>query len=173
MLRLYILRHAKSAWATPGQKDFDRPLNDQGSADLPLIAAAMLEKSYLAGHIYCSPALRTRLTLHGIMAAYKEHPPAVDYRDDLYSGDLSSYVEAARQHPGTDALMLIGHNPMCEATASTLVESGEVAALGELRRKFPTGALAVFDFDIASWDQLKPQSGYLTDFVTPRSLRSD
>ena len=172
MLRLYILRHAKSSWATPGQKDFDRPLNEQGAADLPMIAAAMQEKSYLAGHIYCSPALRTRITLHGVMAAYKD-PPAIDYRDDLYSGDLSSYVEAVRQHPAGDSVMLIGHNPMCEVTASTLVGNGDAHAMAQLRRKYPTGALAVIDFDITSWDQLKPGSGYLTDFIAPRALRTD
>jgi phosphohistidine phosphatase len=173
MLRLYILRHAKSSWATPGQKDFDRPLNDQGAADLPLMAAALQQKGYLARHIYCSPALRTRVTLHGVMAAYKEQPPAIDYRDDLYSGDLSSYVEAVRQHSPGDAVMLIGHNPMCEATASTLAGNGDAQAMADLRRKYPTGALAVIDFDIASWTQMKPGNGYLSDFVTPRALRAD
>lgn len=172
MLRLYILRHAKSAWATPGQTDFDRPLNDQGAEDVPLMAAAMQEKDYLAGQIYCSPALRTRLTLHGVMGAYKDHPPAVDYLDELYSGDMSNYLETIEMHPDSKAIMLIGHNPMCEATASTLAGSGDSAPMAALRQKFPTGSMAVIDFDLASWDQVKPKAGYLTDFLMPRDLRA-
>ena len=28
--RLYLVRHAHAAWATPGVSDFDRPLDDTG-----------------------------------------------------------------------------------------------------------------------------------------------
>ena len=32
-MNLWIIRHAKSSWADPGQADFDRPLNARGMKD--------------------------------------------------------------------------------------------------------------------------------------------
>ena len=31
--RIYLLRHAKSGWAEPGARDFDRSLSDAGFAE--------------------------------------------------------------------------------------------------------------------------------------------
>ncbi len=39
-----------------------------------------------------------------------------------------------------------------------------------LRRKFPTAALAVIDFDGESWAELEPDAGRLERFVTPAEL---
>ena len=40
MLRLFLLRHAKSSWSDPSLHDFDRPLNKRGLSDAPKIATA-------------------------------------------------------------------------------------------------------------------------------------
>lgn len=170
MLRLFILRHAKSSWANPGEKDFDRALNERGAQDLPAIATAMRERGHLPVHVYCSPSMRTRLTLHGIMAAYGDAPPKVDYEDGLYYGDLDAYLGTIRNHENGDTVMVIGHNPMCEALAARLVGSGDQKTLATLRQKYPTGALAVIEFDGPAWRDIEPGAGRLVDFMTPRQL---
>ncbi len=38
MKQLIIVRHAKSSWADPGQRDFDRPLNGRGERNAPEMA---------------------------------------------------------------------------------------------------------------------------------------
>ncbi len=43
MSRLFLLRHAKAAWAKPGMKDFDRPLDEEGIASLMRLARSMKE----------------------------------------------------------------------------------------------------------------------------------
>ena len=40
MLRLYVLRHAKTSWALPGQTDFQRQLNERGIEDAVLTQRA-------------------------------------------------------------------------------------------------------------------------------------
>ena len=169
MLRFYLLRHAKSSWAEPGQPDFDRGLNQRGNDDLPRIAAAMREKGYLPDHVYCSPTLRTRLTLHGIMSAF-ETPPNVDYVDTLYSGGVTAYLDCLRHHGQHNAVMIIGHNPMCEGLSTALAGSGEAEPLAQMSVKFPTGALAVFDLDAPDWSKVDNGCGHLADFVIPREL---
>ena len=39
-----------------------------------------------------------------------------------------------------------------------------------LEEKFPTAALAVLDFDIAKWRDIRPGEGALVDFVRPKDL---
>ena len=168
-MRLYILRHAKSSWAETGSKDFDRGLNERGSTDLQKISSEMRHRGYLAPHVYCSPALRTRLTMHGAILAY-ETPPKIDYIDKLYSGDTLSYIDCIRRHPGTDELMIVGHNPMCAELALQLVNDGEPKALATISQKFPAGALAVIDFDIEGWDAIATKSGFIADFMLPKEI---
>ena len=169
MLRFYLLRHAKSSWAEPGQRDFDRGLNQRGNDDLPRIAAAMREKGYLPDHVYCSPTLRTRLTLHGIMSAFAT-PPNVDYVDNLYSGGVAAYLDCLRHHAQDNAVMIIGHNPMCEGLSMALAGTGEKEPLAMMSVKFPTGALAVFDLDVPDWSKVDNGSGHLVDFLVPKEL---
>lgn len=169
MLRLYVLRHAKSSWTEPGKSDFERGLNDRGLTDLPKIAAMMRRKHYLPDRVICSPSLRTRLTLHGIMDAFAT-PPAVDYVDDLYSGGVDAYFDCLRAGGPGELIMIIGHNPMCEAFSSALAGSGDAAPLAAMASKFPTGAMAIFDIDATAWSEVGPKSGAVIDFVMPRDL---
>jgi phosphohistidine phosphatase len=169
MLRLYILRHAKSSWAEAGAKDFDRGLSERGTADLPKIAAMMRQRGYLPPRILCSPALRTRLTVHGIVNAYQT-PPVIDYVDRLYTGGAEAYINSLIRMETADPVMVVGHNPSVGELADNLVAHGDPEVLARLEEKFPTGALAVIDFDIASWQELAPNGGRLVEFVVPREL---
>ena len=171
MLRLYILRHAKSSWALPGRSDFDRGLNDRGTRDLPKIARALDQHGYHPDHIYCSSAQRTRLTADGIVAAAKNLSPSIDYLDNLYSGSLDNYLNALRDHPNhQQSLMIVGHNPTCDALADFLIKDGNAKAIKTIAYKFPTGALAVFDMPAEKWGELLGDTGYLVDFLLPRDL---
>ena len=44
MKSLLIIRHAKSDWGSPYEKDFDRKLNDRGKRDAPEMAKRLLKK---------------------------------------------------------------------------------------------------------------------------------
>jgi phosphohistidine phosphatase len=172
MLRLYILRHAKAVIATPGMKDFERPLAVRGETDCLHLAKAMADKDYLPEMILCSPARRTTMTLEGVMPAWRKLPkPRVAYDEALYSGDHRHYLSAVRSLPaGTKAAMIVGHNPNCEMVSSQLCGGGLPEAVRMLRQKFPTAALAVFDLDIAGWNEADTANGSLVDFLVPKEL---
>ena len=44
MKTLLLVRHAKSDWGTPSLGDIDRPLNDRGKRDAPVMAQRLLDK---------------------------------------------------------------------------------------------------------------------------------
>ncbi len=71
-------------------------------------------------------------------------------------------------------VLIIGHNPGIEQLAAALAARPKTAAARALAnvmaQKFPTAALAVFDFRGESWSAVKPGAGRLTDFVRPKEL---
>lgn len=185
LLRLYILRHAKSSWSLPGMPDFDRGLNSRGTSDIINIARCMYEREYLPDQIYASPSNRTRTTIEEIKRnirrfelsnGHRSGPNTelpIEYVEGLYSGSLGSYLNVLKSHENNNSsLMLVGHNPTCHALADSLIFDGAAETLALIAYKYPTGALAVIDVDAGKWADIRDNSGYLRDFVLPRELQA-
>lgn len=170
MLRLLLLRHAKSQWEQPGLADIDRPLNGRGRKAADLMGRFMAREGLLAPRVLCSAAQRTRET----MAALLPHLPGdadICVSRRLYEADGARYLEAIREFGATaPSVMLIGHNPAIEDVAHLLAPIGDAVALAEMQVKYPTCGLAVIDFDAPRWSETGPGGGVLAAFHTPRSV---
>ena len=70
MKQLLIIRHAKSSWALVGQDDFDRPLNERGMNDAPMMAQRLLDKQIVIDAFISSPAKRALTTANFFADAY-------------------------------------------------------------------------------------------------------
>ena len=117
--------------------------------------------------VLCSPARRARETAERIVPALVDDPP-VEFDDELYDTSAQCLLERLRAiDDAAPSVMLIGHNPSLEALAVDL--AGRGAKLDELRRKYPTAALATLEF-AGSWRDLGPAKAELTDFVTPKTV---
>ena len=169
MLRLYVMRHAKSSWAVPGARDFDRELNDRGRTDLVKISAALKAENYFPEQILCSSAERTRQTLDGIIDAIPSSPE-ITYTEKLYSSGLEDYISLIHSVSSPSSLMVIGHNPMCGTLASSLSGSGDPAKLEKIAYKYPTSTVSVIDFDTERWDQIDRGKGELVACLIPSEL---
>jgi phosphohistidine phosphatase len=172
MKRLYLLRHAKAVPADGGTEDFDRTLMLSGMQDGGAMARYIRKRDYAIGLILCSSSARTTQTAELVL---QENPAAAEYRDNLYLAETPRLVAAVRGAPaGVDRLMLVGHNPGMEQCAALLarepVRRKERARHEALEEKFPTCALAVLDFDVGRWRDVRENSGKLADFVRPRDL---
>lgn len=169
MLRLYVMRHAKSSWAVPGARDFDRELNERGNKDLIKISSVIAQRQYYPAHILCSPAERTRQTLGGIVNAIKPEA-TVEYPERLYSGGLQDYFDLVRSVDKPVSVMTIGHNPMSGSFANALVGDGDPDMISEISYRYPTATITVFDVPIDQWSQLQPNSATLVDCIIPSTL---
>lgn len=169
MLRLYIMRHAKSSWAIPGARDFDRELNDRGYADLKKISSIIENEAYLPEKIICSSATRTRQTLDAIQHSFKDQPEIV-YTERLYSSGLDEYVEIVNSNENIQSLMIIGHNPMCGSLATSLPGSGEQNELEKIAYKYPTSAFSIIDFEVDRWSEISKGSGILQKSIFPSQI---
>lgn len=167
--RLILLRHAKSAWPE-GVADRERPLADRGRKAAPVIGAYMAREKLIPDLALVSPARRARETWKLVRGALAKK---VTEREapEIYEVSAERILDVIRTvEPSIRTLLLVGHNPGMENAASLVVANGDADAVGRMREKFPTAALAVIDLDLDGWDEIAAGTGCLKRFVTPRSL---
>ena len=170
MMRLLLLRHAKSSWDVPGQADFDRTLATRGRRAATMIGEHLSTHRLIPDRILCSSARRTRETLIGILPMIASD---VDIRitRDLYEVGTDAYIDTITAlGGGARTLLLIGHNPTVQETALELIGSGNPALGEEIGEKYPTAGLAVIDFEIHKWSEMRPRTGRVVAFFRPREL---
>ncbi|MTI19255.1 histidine phosphatase family protein [Rhodobacteraceae bacterium RKSG542] len=171
MLRLLLLRHAKSDWSEPGLHDHDRPLNARGWKAADLAGQHIQQYQMVPATILCSTALRTRQTLMQLLPHLRADMKIQIMRDLYMQGDLQ-YIDTIRALGGPSSkLMLIGHNPAIQDTALELAGKGNPELFDQMEEKFPTAAMAVIDFEAHRWSEVTPKQGRLVSFFQPRSLQ--
>lgn len=171
MLRLLLLRHAKSSWDAPALHDRDRPLTVRGRRAARSMGEFMHKSGYRPHHVMCSPAARARATCTLVLQAMNRKVRCT-IEEDIYDfGDGSVILRLIRaKGGGVSPLLLVGHNPSMEELAAALVGDGPPAAIKAMARKFPTAALAVIDFDAATWADIAEGAGRLVSFTRPKTL---
>lgn len=160
MNTLHLMRHAKSDWDGPWESDHDRPLSPRGLRAAPLIGRYMLEHGIDPALVLCSSARRTVETLESLGEAIPKSAE-VQILDELYGASSSEMLDLAHSR-SEDAVsvMVIAHNPSTQHLAAEL--AGDDAAPSGIATKFPTAALASFEFADGGTRLLR--------FVRPRDL---
>ncbi|HEY9058592.1 MAG TPA: histidine phosphatase family protein [Aurantimonas sp.] len=166
--RLYILRHAHSSWALPGQRDHHRPLDARGRRQADRLARFIAGKGYRLDVVVCSTAKRASETYDrirpGLDPGHRE-----ESSDALYALGVEAYYDAVRRQGDTEAVLLVGHNPMIEAFTLSLIAHGDPAAIDVIRMGFPTCGLAVVEFS-GPLSAIAAGTGRLCEFVDPDDL---
>ena len=146
MKTLFLVRHAKSSRDDPSLPDRDRPLDDRGKQDAPMMGKRLVKRDVKPDLLISSPALRALTTAQLIAeeVGYKRKDIVVDNR--LYArspDDLLAVIRALDKK--LDRVMLVGHNPEFTDLAHRL--SSEIIDM-------PTSAVAEFNFDTKAWSDV-------------------
>lgn len=163
---LYLLRHAHSSWALPGQRDHQRPLDARGREDALALEPRMLDAGCAIDTVVCSTATRAAQTFAALRPRLSRDV-AVATSDDIYALGTDAYLAAARGQEGARGLLIVGHNPMIEEFTLSLAGSGETDALAALAEGFPTAGLAIVEFT-TGLDAISAGSGHLRRLLRPR-----
>lgn len=140
MIRLILVRHAKSDWGDPNLADHDRPLNDRGLRDAPRMARELAVSGIRPDVIRSSTALRARTTAEAFAAQFGL---GVDLVPELYGAPAATLLAAAAA-TRAERVLLVAHDPGMTALAEEL-SGGGIAHM-------PTCAVATFTWTEDDWD---------------------
>ena len=119
--RLIVMRHAKSSWKDPNLDDHERPLNNRGRRDAPMVADAIFERGWIPELILVSSSKRTLQTLEGMSHRMGKTP--FEVRSGIYHATVIDLMEELEDMLDNGTTMIIGHNPGSEILVNHL--SGE------------------------------------------------
>jgi phosphohistidine phosphatase len=163
MLTLLILRHAKSSWDDRALDDHDRPLNERGQRDAPLMGRFVRDQRLRPDLILSSDAVRARLTAE-MVARAAGYTGRIRLEPRLYLASAADIIDVLRTsiERGVTTVMTVGHNPGLEEL---------VARLTGTREDLPTAALVQIVLPIEQWSDLDDtMRGTLVSVWRPRDV---
>lgn len=121
MKQLILVRHAKSSWAEPGMADIERPLNDRGRRDAPVMARRLLHRVPVVDLLISSTATRARQTAAFFATELQLTPKNCKENSLLYMADIPTFSKLVSQLPDeADTIALFSHNNGITAYVNTL-----------------------------------------------------
>ncbi|MFY9211741.1 MAG: histidine phosphatase family protein [Aestuariivita sp.] len=160
-LTLILMRHAKSSWDDPLVPDHDRVLNARGQRSARALGDWLRANELVPDEVISSSSIRTRQTFEGLALDLRPR-----FTSALYHAGPAQMWTVLSEASGQRVLML-GHNP-------GIAEFGEriVSTPPDHERfwDYPTGATLVAEFDAQRWTDVRPHTGRVLQFITPREL---
>lgn len=163
MKHLLVIRHAKSSWGDASLPDFDRPLNDRGKHDSPLMAQRLLARSITIDAFISSPAKRARKTAALFAAEYKYDKEKIILIPELYHAAPANFFDAIAQTPTkANTIAVFSHNPGITEFVNMLTEV----------RVDDMPTCAIFGIQVATqnWADFKAAPKTFWFFDYPKSL---
>jgi phosphohistidine phosphatase len=162
LLRLTLVRHAKTEPARHGQEDWDRALESRGQRDAPEMARRLKQHRPKPERILSSPAVRAITTATIMARELGVSAQKVQQDERLYLASPKDMLAVIREL-GERArhLMVVGHNPGITEFADRISSEREVDNL-------PTCAVYSLQFEIAVWSELQWDSGVDADLDYPK-----
>lgn len=121
---ILLVRHAKSDWGNPGLDDIDRPLNERGKRDAPVMARRVLDRKIRIDRFVTSPAKRAARTAKVFAEACDAKKKQLIYREELYLASPSVFYEViSGLGDKDDTVALFSHNEGITEFANQLTET--------------------------------------------------
>lgn len=163
MMKLFLIRHAKSDWSNLLLDDFDRPLNKRGLKDAPFMAKLLKKKAIKADLIICSPSLRTKLTSEFFIKEL-DLKNEIIFEKAIYEAPYENLLEVLQKIDDKyKTIILVGHNPGLCDLANFLCE--------DYFENIPTCAVVEIDFNTNSWNEISKENSKLICFEYPKKYK--
>ncbi len=162
MKKVYFVRHAKSSWADPSQRDHDRPLNSRGKRDAPDMAARLAKSGLQVDGLITSSAKRTRQTAKVFTEAFGLGKQAVIKEKSLYHAGPNTIERVIRELPDDwDTVLLVAHNPGLTETANAMRHDDYIGNV-------PTCGIVGCRLDVKKWSKWTLSDAERTEYYYPK-----
>lgn len=144
MKTIFIVRHAKSDQSFFGN-DFERPLNDRGRSDAPVMAKKLFDKKYKIDALVSSPAVRAKQTAEFFAEGLKMPEARIIFISALYHAPSEVFYETITGLAGElDTIALFSHNPGITHFVNSLDSGAKIDNM-------PTCGIFSVSADIKEW----------------------
>ena len=161
MKTLVLVRHAKSSWKDASLADRDRPLNDRGKRDAPVMGRRLATRGEPPDLIVSSPAARALATARVIAEAVGYPVDRIREDERIYMAGPAELLEAIHDLDDVaDRVFLFGHNPGLTDLVNALSEPAV--------ENVPTCGVVEFRLGSDRWADLSRETVRRASFYTPK-----
>lgn len=159
---LVMIRHAKSSWANPLQSDFERPLNERGQHDAPMMGERLTKNNLQPDLIISSTAKRAKQTAKKIAGVLNYDESKIKWYDKLYHCIPSVFEEVLYEvEDNVKTVFIVAHNP------------GITEFVNQLSPKFsidnmPTCGIVAAEFELGEWNEFSTTGKKVILFDYPK-----
>lgn len=163
MRTLYLIRHAKSSWDNPGLRDFNRPLNDRGQRDAPLMATLIAKMDIKPDLLVSSPARRAITTAQFFADALSIADDEVVRNQDIYEAYPQEILRLISELPElAEIVFLFGHNPTFTEVANRFTD--------DFIENIPTCGVVRIESPAESWRSFYEGNARVTAKYFPKEV---
>ncbi len=119
MKRRVVMRHAKSAWDAGASTDHERPLNERGKREAPVVGRDLAARGFAPDLVLTSDSKRTMETLE-LALPFWPKAEVVSSRALYHAGIVEVRDALASVPPAAETVLVLGHNPGWEGMVSQL-----------------------------------------------------
>jgi phosphohistidine phosphatase len=165
MKMIALIRHAKSSWEEFGVSDFERPLNQRGRRDAPVMASRLQKLGFTPDLLVSSTAKRARKTAKlfaEVLGIDKGH---ILLLDELYLAEPENFERViAKLDDRFNRIAVFAHNPGITTYANRM----NIARIEDM----PTCAIFAFTADTDNWKDVGSSEKKFLFFDQPKSIES-
>lgn len=160
MKQITFIRHAKSNHIM-GLRDHDRPLNDRGLIDSPLMSERLKAEFFKPDIFFSSTALRALTTAELIRNGIDPLIPLEEHAL-LYHAFINDYTSFIHQvDDSLSHIVIVGHNP-------TITLMVNLLARDNVTESMPTCCIVSLAFENCdSWNAISPHMGTIVRYAFP------
>lgn len=145
--KLFMIRHAKSSWKNPLQSDYERPLNDRGEADAPMMGERLKKLNIQPDLIISSTAKRAAQTAKNIAATMGYSGDDIKWYDKLYHCIPAVFEEVLYEvDDNVQTVFIVAHNPGITQFVNELSPSFQTDNM-------PTCGIVGVEFELKTWNE--------------------
>jgi len=161
---LLLIRHAKSSWDDAGLSDYERPLNDRGKKDAPLMAGRLHDRGIKIDAFISSPAKRAKKTAEQFVKQYKKEAEVLILKTELYmAGEEAFNGVIEKLDDQFDCVAIFSHNPGITDFANSLVNDARIDNI-------PTCGIFAVSIEAKKWYKFKEAKKKFLFFDYPKAF---
>jgi phosphohistidine phosphatase len=160
MKRVFLVRHAKSDWSVDAD-DFDRPLNERGKHDAPMMANRLAKREIPIDTFVSSPAKRALRTARIFAESLEHKKDDIILKSELYLAPPGTFYEVLEKlDDGINSVAIFSHNNGITEFANSL----DLARIDNM----PTCSIFAFTIDSNSWSNFRKAKKEFLFFDYPK-----